>query len=179
MFLDLRHMRGTRDRVDRTYPPSAFDPQEDAFRVVGPVRLAFDLHKDRAQFRLVGHLSSVLAMPCGRCLDDFRRPVDIGFDLLYLPSTANTGEGEVEVEDEDLGTAFYRDETIDLGGLVREQLYLALPMKPLCAESCRGLCPQCGVNLNTTSCGCTPLWDDPRLAALKALGGQRDPETTH
>jgi uncharacterized protein len=179
MFLDLRQMRGTRDRVDRAYPPSAFDPQEDAFRVVDPVRLAFDLYKDHEQFRLVGRLSTVLELACGRCLDDFRSPVDVGFDLLYLPSSANTGEGELEIEDEDLGTAFYRDETIYLGGLAREQFYLALPMKPLCAEACRGLCPTCGVNLNTASCGCTNHWEDPRLAALRVLDSKGTEDPTH
>ena len=61
------------------------------------------------------------------------------------------------------------DVQIDLGHLVMEQLHLALPMKPLCSETCKGLCPQCGTNLNTGSCNCDPRWEDPRLAALKAL----------
>ena len=52
---------------------------------------------------------------------------------------------------------------------MREQFYLALPMKPLCREDCKGLCPQCGTNLNTGTCECRPEWEDPRLAALKAL----------
>jgi len=54
--------------------------------------------------------------------------------------------------------------------MLREQFQLALPMKPLCAESCRGLCPECGANLNRANCGCDPKWVvDPRLAPLKAL----------
>ena len=73
------------------------------------------------------------------------------------------------MEDDDLTTAFYRDEQIDLGQLVLEQFYLAVPMKPLCRESCRGLCPECGTNLNTGTCSCMREWVDPRLEGLRAL----------
>jgi uncharacterized protein len=76
---------------------------------------------------------------------------------------------EREVEDDDLGTSYYRDDQIDLNELLREQFYLALPMKPLCDEACQGLCPQCGTNLNTGSCNCAAGWEDPRLAPLRQL----------
>ena len=59
-----------------------------------------------------------------------------------------------EVEEDDLATAFYDDDQIDLTHLIMEQFQLALPMKPLCTEACKGLCPQCGTNLNTGSCDC-------------------------
>ena len=62
-----------------------------------------------------------------------------------------------------------RDDQIDLNELLREQFYLALPMKPLCRDDCAGLCSQCGTNLNTGTCQCTSQWDDPRLAPLKEL----------
>jgi uncharacterized protein len=84
----------------------------------------------------------------------------------------STGADEA-VEDDDLDTSYYRDDCIDLNELLREQFYLALPMKPLCAEECRGLCSQCGSNLNLASCGCAPGWTDPRLAALKTIDGGR------
>ena len=52
---------------------------------------------------------------------------------------------------------------------MREQFYLALPMKPLCGDDCKGLCPVCGTNLNRGTCDCKRDWEDPRLAALKTL----------
>jgi len=79
------------------------------------------------------------------------------------------GEGEKEVEEEDLSTAFYDDQKIDLAQLMREQFYLALPMKPLCGDGCRGLCPVCGTNLNRGTCDCNREWEDPRLAVLKNI----------
>ena len=62
---------------------------------------------------------------------------------------------------------------IDLGHLMREQFYLALPMKPLCGDDCRGLCPVCGTNLNRGRCQCKREWEDPRLAVLKTLTTDR------
>ncbi len=168
MLLDLSRMRGARDRFERTYPLSAFDARED-YRVHQPVVLAFDVFKNRQEVRLVGRVSTVLELDCSRCLEPFTFAVDLPFDLLYLPHSENAGEGEVEIEDDDLQTAFYRDDVIDLGQLMKEQFYLALPMKPLCLEGCRGLCPHCGANLNQTTCDCVASWTDPRLEALRAF----------
>jgi uncharacterized protein len=108
-------------------------------------------------------------------------PIDAPFDLRYLPQHLNmTGSGDdggadddddtgEEVGGDDLTTAFYRDDQIDLLQLVREQLYLLLPMKPLHSDNCKGLCPNCGTNLNETTCECKIEWEDPRLAPLRKL----------
>ncbi len=169
MLLDLSRMRGTRDRFDRTYPASVFENPDQDYTVAQPVVLGFDLFKSHREFRLVGRVSTVLQLACSRCLEPFTFAVDLPFDLLYLPHSENTGEGEREIEDDDLEAAFYRDEVIDLGQLMKEQFYLALPMKPLCQEGCRGLCPHCGANLNQSTCNCETQWVDPRLEALRTL----------
>ena len=62
-----------------------------------------------------------------------------------------------------------RTTTIDLGQMMREQFFLVLPMKPLCQDECKGLCPACGINWNKGACNCSNQSEDPRLAALKAL----------
>ena len=80
---------------------------------------------------------------------------------------------EQEIQEDDLSTAFYEDDKIDLGQLMREQFLLSLPMKPLCSDACRGLCPVCGTNLNRGSCDCKSTWDDPRLAALREIREKR------
>ena len=103
--------------------------------------LAFDIFKDKQQFRLVGRVQTTLELPCSRCLEPFTLPVDATFDLRYQPHAANTGEGEREIEEDDLTTAFYENDEIDLGQLMREQFYLALPMKPLCARRLPGAVP--------------------------------------
>ena len=74
-----------------------------------------------------------------------------------------------KIAEEDLSTAFYRDEQIDFELMLREQFQLLLPMKPLCRTDCRGLCLACGTNLNSEQCSCDTSWHDPRLAALETL----------
>jgi uncharacterized protein len=172
MLLDLRKLSGEFERVERRYAPETF-PGGDDYTVRTPVVLAFEVRKDRDRYHMTGAVETALELRCSRCLEAHVLPVRAVFDLRYLPQSANTGEGEREVEDDDLTTAYYRDERIDLGDLVREQLYLALPMKPLCREDCRGLCAECGANLNLTTCGCARRWEDPRLAALRALLDER------
>ena len=169
MKLDLGHIREARTRFDRTFDPAQVQMADDAYRIVAPVRLGIDIHQDRNQLRLVGTVRTELELLCSRCLEPFRFPVDLAFDQRYLPQSEASADQETEVEEDDLETSFYRDEEIDLNELLREQFYLALPMKPLCREDCRGLCPQCGTNLNTGTCDCGPGWEDPRFAALKQL----------
>lgn len=169
MLLDLTRYRQPTNRFARTFQPSEVGDEGDAYQVVSPVELAFDIHKDKDRFRLAGTVRAELELACSRCLEPYRVAVDAPFDLRYLPATAMSSEPEREVADEDLDTSYYRDEVIDLNELLREQFYLALPMKPLCREDCRGLCPHCGANLNTAPCACVATWEDPRLATLKAL----------
>jgi uncharacterized protein len=178
MQLDLtqlgRHGRAD-EHVDRTYEPAKFPRQEsDEYTVAAPVHLVLVVHKDREAFRVKGRVETALRLECGRCLEPFTVPVASAFDLRYV-ALEQGGEGEREIRDEDdLTTSYYRDGTLDLDELMREQFELALPMKPLCAEGCKGLCPQCGTNLNKAACGCTPAREDPRLAALKGLLDQKE-----
>jgi len=169
MRFDLSKIRAATERYARVYQASAFEGDSDGFRVVAPVSLGFDITKDKEQFRLIGAVKTTLELACSRCLEPFLSPVDAAFDLRYQPHAQNAGEDEKEIEADDLATAFYENEEIDLGQLMREQFYLSVPMKPLCQEGCRGLCPACGTNLNRGTCDCKPGWEDPRLAALKEL----------
>jgi DUF177 domain-containing protein len=173
MQLDLTRYRQPLARFERTFPAEDVGDDGDTYRIVVPVDLAFDIHKDKDKFRLVGDVITELELTCSRCLEPYRIPLSASFDVRYLPASAVSAEAEHEMDDDDFETSYYRDDQIDLNELMREQFYLALPMKPLCRVDCRGLCPQCGTNLNTSTCGCAPVWDDPRLAALKGLGRTR------
>ena len=169
MLLDLTRYRQPLSQFSRTFQPQEVAQEGDAYRIVIPVEVAFDIHKDKEKFRLVGNARTELELTCSRCLEPFRLPVHAEFDLRYLPATAAVAEAEHEVADEDLETSYYRDDQIDVNELLREQFYLALPMKPLCQEDCKGLCPQCGTNRNTGACDCSAVVEDPRLAPLRNL----------
>ncbi len=174
MRLNLNRIRTGHERVDKVYQPEAFGSQTVDYRVVEPAKLGFDIYKDKDQFRVVGTLQTLLELPCSRCLEPFRWPVDASFELRYQPMSQNTGEGEREVREEDLSAAFYQNDEIDLEQLMREQFELSLPMKPLCTAECLGLCPSCGTNLNRGTCDCKREWEDPRFAALKQLQDKRE-----
>jgi len=169
MKLDLTRYRQPLAQFSRTFEPSEVSEADDAYRIVAPVQLEFEIHKDKDKFRLQGRVRTELELPCSRCLEPFRMPVDASFDQLYLPASAMATEPERELQEDDVDSSYYRDDQIDLNELIREQFYLVLPMKPLCVEDCKGLCPQCGTNLNTGTCDCATEWVDPRLAALKQL----------
>ena len=173
LLLDVSQMREAQARVDRTYAPDALPSDTDVYRIAAPVTLRCEVRKNRQHYRLAGRLRTTLELVCSRCLEAFPLAVDEGLEVLFLPHAENTGEGEREVEDEDLSTAFYRDQVLDLGQLVQEQFYLVVPMKPLCDQNCKGLCEVCGTNFNTGSCHCHPTWVDPRLAVLEQLKKDR------
>jgi len=97
-------------------------------------------------------------------------------NALFLPeadqaraAAGDDEEDEAEVREADTGVAFYKNDTIDLGEIMRDEFYLAVPMKPLCRPDCRGLCAVCGVNRNRETCSCRPEWVDPRMEPLKKL----------
>jgi len=169
LSLNLAKIRTAEEHVELAYQPDSFTDGAEAYKVAAPVSLVFDIHKDKDKFHLVGRVKATLETGCSRCLEPFTFDVDLPFDLRYQPHAEHHGAGEREVEADDMDTAFYENDEIDLGQLMQEQFYLALPMKPLCTDDCKGLCSVCGANRNRTACDCHLDWEDPRLAALKAL----------
>ncbi len=123
----------------------------------------------RAQLDLFfdGDVGGEATATCARCLERFPYELQKDFSVILTPETPL--KGEIELAAADLTQSFYSGAEVDLTPLVYEQVLLALPTRPLCAEECRGLCPQCGANLNTGQCACTVERGDPRLAVLRSL----------
>jgi uncharacterized protein len=169
MQLDLTRYRQPVNHFAKEFQPEEVGDEGDAYRIVAPVQVEMDIHKDKDRFRLEGTARTVLELTCSRCLEPYQMPIDAAFDVRYLPASDVAGDDEREVTEEDLDTSMYRDDRIDLNEVLREQFYLALPMKPLCRDDCAGLCPQCGTNRNTGTCTCATDVEDPRLAPLRGL----------
>jgi uncharacterized protein len=160
---------------------------DDEFSVLGPVTFTGTLTRRGERFHLKGRVTATLQLSCSRCLTPFPQTVDTAVDLTYIPeptpvvavkdapktpakgAKAPSAEEDVELLDEDLDTAYYRDHVLDLAEMLREQFYLALPMQPLCRPDCQGLCPSCGIDRNVETCQCKTEWIDPRLSVLQAL----------
>src|SRR4029450_6639811 len=98
---NLSKIRTAHEQFEQVYQPGSLERTAD-FQVVAPVTLAFDIHKDKQQFQLVGQVQTTLELPCSRCLDGFEWPVDASFDLRYHPRAENTGEGQGEIGEDGL-----------------------------------------------------------------------------
>ena len=113
-----------------------------------------------------GQLAAQIRQACDRCLEP--ATISVGGDFTYtlVPEKEEMAE-DLELSAEELETSYYRGDFIDLAPMICEQIILQAPMKILCFEDCRGLCPRCGINLNTGSCSCLADVVDDRLAVLK------------
>ena len=137
-----------------------------------------ELYADGAHAFAAGNFRGELTVACSRCINPVKLVIDEKVRVTFMPrqeipdddapaDAAGEEEGP-EVAEEDLDVFPFDGERIDLEPLFREQFVLAIPYAPLCAETCKGLCPQCGIDRNTATCTCEPPID-PRLAALKGL----------
>jgi uncharacterized protein len=158
------------------------DTELDAGQVHLEGEETFDLRGGRLHGRLDrgdddtvhvrGHLSADVGLQCGRCLEPFRVPLEQELDLFYLPHRPGLDdeeEDEVELSDRDMVVAYYRDDTLDLGNVLREQLFLAMPLARVCREDCRGLCRACGANRNVVACACPPEESASPFSSLRTL----------
>ena len=114
-----------------------------------------------------GWLRGSVVMPCDRCCEDCEVPVDVVVDRFEEPA------GEGLAADADVEESHLREQDgelkLDAAGLLWEELMLALPIKPLCAETCKGLCAHCGANLNQADCGCREDSGDLRMAVFRNI----------
>jgi uncharacterized protein len=135
------------------------------------------IHKILETVTLDISVETALELDCGRCLESFTLPVQSVFRYTLVPARDDDDEEaqEADLADEDISFGYYQDDMIDLDTLVYEQILLQVPMKPLCVESCRGLCARCGASLNTESCECSPGAVDHRLEALKKFTVKKQP----
>ncbi len=113
-----------------------------------------------------GELAAQISQECGRCLEPATIPIGGDFVYTLVPAKAEVAE-DLELTAQELETSYYRGDFIDLAPMICEQIVLQVPMKILCADDCKGLCPHCGINLNTGSCNCRSDVVDDRLAVLK------------
>jgi len=119
---------------------------------------------------VTGHLHTEVRMPCRRCLTPVTVPVEFDLEEQFHPSVdIFTGAAIPLEEGEDEVTRMDGHHILTLTEVIRQNLLLVLPMSPLCDPHCRGLCPNCGANLNEGPCDCQREESDPRLAALREL----------
>jgi len=137
------------------------------FEFPGTAAVRVDYYRAGQELFFQGHIEGSVLGHCARCLEEYT--FDVGKDFFVVLVPKEDLPDEVELADDDLDLSFYEGDHVDLSPLVREQIILALPTRPLCRDDCKGLCATCGVNLNTQTCTCTEHSGDSRLAVLRNI----------
>jgi uncharacterized protein len=120
------------------------------------------------EIRIRGNLSVYVEAPCDRCLEPARSRLAKDFDLVYMPTPEDlTGERAIDEAASDVG--FYSGAGIELNDVLREVVLLALPMRWMCQDDCKGICPSCGRNRNEEDCSCNNKAADDRWSKLRSI----------
>ena len=151
-------------------PENSWQPIEDVVILEPPSAEVVLQSKDDDTVLLEGRLAVTVEQACSRCGE----PVafKLNEDFFYLITTREEEVSELpekECSDEECDTLYLNESVIDVAEILREQMYLALPGKVLCKDTCRGLCPVCGGLLDSETCNCSEIPQDSPFAVLKKL----------
>jgi uncharacterized protein len=167
VFIEIEDLQPEPLHVRHAYEAGELKFEHDDASLLAPVTVEFTLTHQGRDLQIEGEMSTEIRRLCSRCLRECRHPLSTRFNLCYLPQPASSGrDEEIELKDRDLAIGFYDGIRLDVDLMSLEQIELSLPMKFLCSDDCKGLCPKCGANLNVTRCDCRTETTDSRLAAL-------------
>ena len=167
MLITLQELDLHRVVVAKTYAPGALDYQGAEFRQIDDLQVNAVAELAGMEIRIRGALKTRIEAACSRCLKPVALPVEREFELTYRPMSTIARNEEIELPPDELDVGFYEGEGIQLADIVTEQMILAFPMKVICREDCRGLCPTCGADRNRETCPCPELQADSPFAALR------------
>jgi DUF177 domain-containing protein len=126
------------------------------------------------EIRIRGDLTVAMEAPCDRCLEPARVGLGKAFDLVYVPTPEDTG-GERAIDENGSDIGFYDGGGIELVDVLREVVLLALPMRWMCEDDCKGICPSCGRNRNQEDCDCNNKAADDRWSKLRSIRVETGP----
>lgn len=176
MQIDLGQVRGEPFRWHETLEIPASSLGREELAALSPIVWHGRVSFAEPGFYFTAHLEYEQTLVCTRCLSPYVESVSADVELLLMleePETGRSGaaetEGEIELEEEELGVVAVSGERFEVEPVLLEQLQLNIPMKPICRPECRGICPSCGTDLNQGECSCAGDAGDPRWAALAGL----------
>lgn len=186
MFIKTKDLELRKLEFDEALSPGVIDLGDDIVQktplyaggCAELIRESRGARKVVEDIRLVGSFSTRIEVRCARCLNPVENPVSGAFDLIYRPQGVDAKGEEAAISKAETEIGYYQGEGLLLEDALKEQLLLALPAKQVCRESCKGLCPHCGRDLNVESCACSSALPDLRWSALgdirKKLERQKD-----
>ena len=178
MLIRLKEIEAAPLQLERSEPVTSFPElvhlsDVGELKLQSPVAMRLRAYLVSGMVEVEGHLELTVQVTCGRCLIPVTLPVYSNFALTYtsepLSVVDDETEEEVELSAEEMNLIPFEGEEIDLTAQIQEQLLVALPIQTLCKEDCRGLCLQCGADLNRQPCSCEPKIFNSKFGALKNL----------
>lgn len=135
----------------------------------GPVRSEILASREADQYRIDGQLAVPVKTSCSRCLKPLNLDISSRFTIYFRQevSQAQQFDDEVELAERDLISTTFTGDELDLLPEIGEQVALEIPLKPLCSEQCKGICPGCGIDMNSSTCSCNNEVFPHKFSALK------------
>ena len=174
MYIDLHATEPEEIRLDESLEMAGVKLSGGEPLVVEEARLKGKATRGPDGVDLQARLEALLTIPCSRCLESYDASIQSDFKLILVPDAVEFGVGEAKMDERESLLFYAEGGRAELNAIAREQIYLQLPLKPLCRVDCQGLCPTCGANRNRLKCGCRSEELDPRLAPLLELKKKMD-----
>ena len=169
MRMGLASLEGSENKFAHLYEPGELVLNDERVRLIEPPKVSGRIIRPGREVKVKGRISGCVEVECDRCLKLIQLPIETEFNLEYVTTEEYQGFHAAELTEEDLTLSVFDGEVIEIDEIVREQLLLAVPSHALCQTSCKGFCPDCGVDKNLVDCGCEAAEIDLRWAALKGL----------
>jgi len=134
-----------------------------------PLQSEVDIHKVGRSVLIKGSVQTHLRLQCVRCLKEFSYPLSSIYELTLHPLKETSLTEETELGEKEMESSFFEEGDLHLSEIACEQIFLEIPLQPICHETCKGLCSICGQDLNLSSCKCVKEEFVSGFAALNKL----------
>lgn len=169
MRIELENLKGGKGDFARVYQPDDLNPVDERVQLAGPASVKGKVRLSGNKVFVNGHVDARAAVECDRCLQPVELPVSADFTLDYITGTDYESSPVAELTEAEMSVSVFDGRSIDVDEIVKEQILLAVPIRMLCRDDCKGICPECGIDRNTGECQCVTDDIDPRWAALRNL----------
>lgn len=176
MRLELKDIKGgclqqEMERSVRDFPVLVEMQNADEIAFEAPIRFQLRFQKSGQLVEVDGRFETRVSLSCGRCLQPYEKKLGGEFAFTFTPLVDEVfdDEDEVELDTDELGLVYYKDDCLELQQPLQDQLVMALPISPVCRKECKGLCTECGCNLNIDQCKCEKKIFNNKFSALSGL----------
>lgn len=161
-FSDLLSKRNRKKQISLSFKLEPLEFEGEEIRAIEDVKVEGVATSNEDVIVVNASIKTKLQLTCSRCLDTFIYPIDIDIEERFT--------NDIDLQQD--GTMFVEGDSLDITEIIENCIISTLPIKRLCKDDCKGLCPECGVNKNVENCSCLDYDVDVRLAKLRELFGE-------